>query len=98
MSELYGVSERTQLAASAAGAAEEIRVKGYTILPSLFSQDGAASWRGKIDKVYAVQEAEFGRGALAAIGELDICRAPLLYDFSFIELATQPTVLDIARR
>jgi ectoine hydroxylase-related dioxygenase (phytanoyl-CoA dioxygenase family) len=97
MSAQYGVSERTHVADDVASAAEEIKLKGYCIFPELFSADSMASWREKIDRVYAVQEEEFGREALAAIRELDLCRAPLLYDFSFIELASHPTILKVAR-
>ena len=98
MSELYGVSERTHLADDVARAAEEIHLKGYSVFPLLFGATSMASWRLKIDQVYAIQEEEFGREALAAIHELDLCRAPLLYDFSFIELASHPTVMKVARR
>ena len=77
---------------------EEISVKGYSIVEDLFDDASLASLRQRIDRVYAQQEERFGRQELAAIQETDLCRAPLLYDFSLIELARHPQVLAIVER
>jgi len=98
MNDLYGVGKRTEVADAIDQAAEEIALQGYAVLPPLFPADSLPSWRQKLDAVYARQEAEFGREALADIGELDLCRAPLLYDRDFLTLAMHPTVLAVARR
>ena len=98
MNTLYGVGERATAANDIDRAAEEVRFKGYTIVRSLFSPDEVANWRNKTDTLYAAQEAAFGRDALAAINELDVCRAPLLYDDAFVEMAGNATTLKIVRR
>jgi len=98
MNESYGVAERTNVASDIDRSAEEISMKGYTVLPSLLPPHEVAHWRDRIDAIYAQQEAEFGRDALAAINDLDVCRAPLLYDWTFIEMASNPGILDVARR
>lgn len=78
---------------------DELSVLGYTILEDVIGASDLQQWRERIDQVYAVQEAEFGgRDALSAIGEQDLCRAPLLYDLSFIAMATQEQVLALVRR
>ena len=77
---------------------ESILIKGYTIVPNLFTHDELQLWRKKIDDIYIKQESEFGHDALLNIQELDVCRAPLLYDFSFIKLATPPIVLEIVKK
>jgi len=76
---------------------EEIAHRGLTFVHGCFSQGELAIWRQKIDSIYEKQENEFGRDILAAIQELDVCRAPLLYDLDFVKLATHPKILSIVR-
>ncbi len=94
----YGHIEQTQVGDDVARYVEEITVRGFTIIPNLFSTSELAEWRVKIDHIYARQEAEFGRDALLAIQELDVCRAPLLYDSEFVKLATHPLILSVVRK
>jgi ectoine hydroxylase-related dioxygenase (phytanoyl-CoA dioxygenase family) len=78
---------------------EELSTLGYTVISGALSQAELDGWGQRIDAVYAEQEREFGgREALAAIGEADLCRAPLLYDRAFVELACNEHVLPIVRR
>ncbi|MEO8855752.1 MAG: phytanoyl-CoA dioxygenase family protein [Burkholderiaceae bacterium] len=94
----YGIAEQTQLADDSARCVEEISIRGYTVIPDLLSHAALVELRNKIDAVYEIQERTFGKEALAAIGELDACRAPLLYDFDFIDVAQHPIALQIVRR
>lgn len=94
----YGQLSQTSVEDDVARYAEEIAFKGFTIISGLFSAEELQGWRDKIDAVYASQEREFGREALIAIQELDLCRAPLLYDFDFVRIATQPVVLSVVRK
>lgn len=94
----YGRIEQTQVSDDVARYAEEIAVRGFTVIPGLFSPEELAEWRKKIDSVYHKQEVEFGRDALIGIQELDLCRAPLLYDFEFMRLATHPLVLSVVKQ
>lgn len=94
----YGRIAQTQVNDRVDQHAEEIAIRGFTILPNLFSTDEVVTWREKIDFVYARQEEEYGREGLIEIQELDMCRAPLLYDFDFIKLATHPLVLSVVRK
>jgi ectoine hydroxylase-related dioxygenase (phytanoyl-CoA dioxygenase family) len=93
----YGAREQTQVNDEKSRHIEEITVRGFTIVPDLFSPEELNTWRQKIDTLYAAQESEFGRDALIAIQELDVCRAPLLYDFDFIALATHPRLLSLVK-
>jgi Phytanoyl-CoA dioxygenase (PhyH) len=93
----YGRVEQTEVDNDAARYAEEIAVRGFTVIPDLFSPAELVEWRTKIDGIYSRQEAEFGLDALIAIQELDMCRAPLLYDFEFMRLATHPLVLSVVK-
>jgi ectoine hydroxylase-related dioxygenase (phytanoyl-CoA dioxygenase family) len=74
---------------------EEIGMRGFTIIKDLLPAEELTVWREKIDRIYERQEKEFGREALAAIQEIDICRPPLMYDFEFIKLATHQHFLPI---
>jgi ectoine hydroxylase-related dioxygenase (phytanoyl-CoA dioxygenase family) len=94
----YADGERAQLAGEIDQYVEQVSLKGYCVLPAQISSSQLESWREKVDAVYLRQETAFGRDALAAIGELDTCRIPLLYDFAFCELAQNPLVLKIVRR
>lgn len=94
----YGYIEQTQVSDDVARYAEEIAVRGFTIIPNLFLSEELVKWRKKIDDVYYKQEVEFGRDSLIAIQEVDTCRAPLLYDFEFIRLATHPAVLSVVKK
>ena len=76
---------------------EEITLRGLTVVQGCFSPDELEIWRQKIDSIYEQQEREFGRDCLAAIQELDVCRAPLLYDLDFVKLATHPKILAIVQ-
>ncbi len=94
----YGVFEQTQVTSDISRYVEEITTRGYAVIANLFSSAELSEWRHKIDKVYQQQEDAFGRDALIAIQDLDICRAPLLYDFEFIKLAAQPFILTLIKQ
>jgi ectoine hydroxylase-related dioxygenase (phytanoyl-CoA dioxygenase family) len=77
--------------------AEEIVIRGFAVAPGIVPADQLARWRDKIDKLYALQEDDFGRVALAAIEDADVCRAPLLDDFEFLDLATEMQIIAVMR-
>ena len=94
----YGIAEQTHTPDDTARCAEEISIRGYTVVPDLLSQAALVELRHKIDAVYELQEKAFGKEALSAIGELDACRSPLLYDFAFADVAQHPIALKVVRR
>jgi SAM-dependent methyltransferase len=77
--------------------AEELANRGFAILPDVLPASRLGRWRDKIDRLYAAQENAFGHVALAAIQDADICRAPLLEDFDFLDLATPPRIIAVMR-
>lgn len=94
----YGAIEQSRVEGEIDRCIEEIRLVGYSIVPSLLADDELARWRERIDRTYRQQEEEFGADRLRAINELDLCRAPLLYDPAFIGLAAHPHVTAVVRR
>jgi ectoine hydroxylase-related dioxygenase (phytanoyl-CoA dioxygenase family) len=77
---------------------EELTIKGYTLIPNLIPQHELAIWRQKIDAVYAIQKGDFGYDALKNMHELDVCRAPLLYDPDFLSIAADARILHIVKQ
>lgn len=94
----HGVLGRTAEAAPDPGA-EDLRVQGYTLLPSGIPAAKLASLRERLDAVYARQVAELGgEEALARCNDLDVARAPLVYDDAFVAVAANPNLLALAER
>ena len=94
----YGLSEQHHVDDAASGHAEEVAIKGYSVIPDVLSVPALARLRDKIDAVYRLQERDFGRQALAEIQEVDACRAPLLYDLDFVAYARDPVVLAVVQK
>jgi ectoine hydroxylase-related dioxygenase (phytanoyl-CoA dioxygenase family) len=94
----YGIAGQAKLDKPNAKYIEEIAIQGYTIVENVLPADKLEETRKRLDAVYKRQEEEAG-GAdrLAAINELNMARLPLAYDEFFLEIATQPLVLDIVR-
>ena len=77
---------------------EALTIKGYTLVTDLIPQQQLAMWRSKIDTVYRIQEQDFGHQVLNQIDELDVCRAPLLYDLDFLDIVAQSRILEIVKQ
>lgn len=77
---------------------EEIRNDGFVIIENVLSEDELKNYRKKIDEVYQLQENELGLEKLTSIKEKNMCRMPLKYDDYFINIATNKTVLEVAKR
>jgi ectoine hydroxylase-related dioxygenase (phytanoyl-CoA dioxygenase family) len=82
----------------AAAICEEIAVRGFGVLESVLSPCKVASLNSKLEDVYAIQcEEVAGEAALERLNDRDIVRCPLAYHPEFLELATDPVVLEIPR-
>lgn len=77
---------------------EEIRNNGFTIIEGVLSESDLEVYREKIDRVYRLQEENFGSARLESIHETNMCRMPLKYDEHFIHIATQEIVLSVVKR
>lgn len=93
----YGVVSQSTASSNIDAHVEEIRNRGYTVVPGILSSEDLVTWSRKIDLTYQRQEEGFGKEGLTAINELDLCRAPLLYDRSFVDLAAHPRVMEIVK-
>lgn len=93
----YGSVQQTVAETPLERHVEEIRLRGFTLMENVVPPAALATWRERIDTIYAAQEKHLGQALMSAIGELDVCRAPLIHDPAFIDLASIPSVLELVR-
>lgn len=93
----YGVTPSRDQLSTVEAHLEELALYGYSVMHGVLPAEAMPEWRRRIDENYDRQLQEFGEEKLKAIRELDICRAPLLQDAAFIELALHPKVLEVMR-
>lgn len=77
----------------------ELRVNGYTILRTEATRAELANLRDRLNAVYALQCDELGgEPLLRSIHDADIARCVLAYDEAFLRLATNETLMQLAKR
>jgi ectoine hydroxylase-related dioxygenase (phytanoyl-CoA dioxygenase family) len=95
----HGVTRRHQQADETDGYVEDLRLVGYTLVPSGLSAAELAGLRSELDAIYERQAAELGgEDALRRCNEIDIARAPLACAESFVDVCTNPTLLRLVAR
>jgi len=70
---------------------------GFVILDNVLSTDDTDYLKSKINKILTIQRGELSEDILKEIGEINMCRAPLLYDKFFISLLEKPFVKQICK-
>ncbi len=96
----YGIAEAPPvgMAAGFESQMEEIRVRGFSVLPALLSGEVVARLNQVMDDVYARQCDEVGgEAALASMNDADIARCLLAYSEEYMALATHPILVGIAQ-
>ena len=77
---------------------EEVAVRGFAVVPEMLTGAEVERLNGLMDEIYARQCAEVGgEPALASMNDADLARCPLAYDEAFLELATHPTLVGLAK-
>jgi hypothetical protein len=95
----YGVLQQHAIGDAIDLAAEELRIQGYTLIGSGLGEGALQDLRQRLDAVYATQVLEIGgESNLERIHEANITRCPLVYDDAFMDLAGNPTLLEVCRR
>jgi ectoine hydroxylase-related dioxygenase (phytanoyl-CoA dioxygenase family) len=96
---VYGVSERLSQNDAIDEAMAELCINGYTVLPSGFSPNFIESLKDGLDRAYAKQVAEIGSETdLRAINDEDIARCMLTYEANYLDVATAPPLMALAKR
>lgn len=95
----HGVLNRTGQDGTADLHVEELRLEGFTLIPSGLGAGELAAMRDKLDEVYARQVAEAGgEEALAKCSDVDVARAPMVYDDAFVSIAANANLLAVVER
>lgn len=95
----HGVVDRAEGSDAAGLHVEELRIDGFTLVPSGLGDGELAALRAKLEDVYARQAAELGgEETLARCSELDVARCPLVYDDAFVAVAANPNLLAVVER
>jgi hypothetical protein len=93
----YGVKEQESAATDLAAHAERIRLAGYSVLATTFSETEIADLRSRLDQVLREQTDEFGSERLQQIGDEFTARCPLVDDAAFLRLPSYPALLALVR-
>jgi len=95
----YGVARQNSLSDELDAHAEDIRIKGFTIMDAQLGSGTLDNYREALDVLMDQQiAAAGGRAGLEAIGEADVVRAPLAADERFLEIATNSRVMALITR
>lgn len=94
----YGVEPPREQSDVAGTHLEELSMFGYSVMESVLQDEELFDWKNRLDETYAIQTKEFGEDQLLEIGELDVCRAPLLQDREFVKLVMNSRVNEVMKR
>lgn len=95
----YGVLEQTKTQSAIDCAAESLSILGYAVVEGGYDSGQLESLAAAFERAHAAATAKHGgTQALAAIDEHNTIRAALAYDALFLQLADNPSVLQICRR
>lgn len=92
----YGILRRRELVDDLDGHVEEVDVVGFTVIDSGLDAAALDRLRDGADRLHRAQAEAMAAGGFEP--DRDIVRCPLAEDDQFLEVATLPAVLDIARR
>jgi ectoine hydroxylase-related dioxygenase (phytanoyl-CoA dioxygenase family) len=93
----YGIAERASAGTDRDLHVERLRLRGYSVVPSGYTAEEIAYLSSRIDSLLALQAERVGVDALAEIGEHETLRCCLAHDEAFVQLASNPNVLDVCR-
>ncbi|MCZ6512867.1 MAG: phytanoyl-CoA dioxygenase family protein [Nitrospinae bacterium] len=93
----YGKIRQTVIGDQIDRCAEEVRLLGFSVLEGIIPKNELENFRNQIDKVYRIQEEEFGRDDMAEISELNVARALLVYDEYFLKMIVHETIQKIVK-
>ncbi|MCB5175187.1 phytanoyl-CoA dioxygenase family protein [Microvirga lenta] len=95
----YGIKEQRRSTTAVERAIEQLKLLGYAVVDGGYTPDEIAKFSAAFDGARTEMQKQFGgREALEAIDEHNTVRVPMLYDKLFLDLATNPIILDICRR
>jgi ectoine hydroxylase-related dioxygenase (phytanoyl-CoA dioxygenase family) len=95
----YGIKEANTLVSEVDRQAEEIAVKGFTVVEGIIEDARLEETRRRVDQVYDAQAIEVGGlENLRRINDELVARCLLAYDEYFLAIATSPRILSLLER
>ncbi len=95
----YGITESFEIGNYLDEAFVELLINGYTIMPSGISGDVLNNLSQSLEKIYQKQCDELGgEDQLKAINDADQVRCCLSYDALFLEVATNPNLMNFCKK
>ena len=89
----YGITKNVRIKDNFELHLEEFNFLGYTIIKNGLDKKDVEILSKDLDRIYKIQEAEFGKSKLKSINEENLVRFPLAYSEKFADLATHPKFL-----
>ena len=77
---------------------ENLKILGYSVIKNAFSPEKAKEIADKLEKLYAKQDAEFGKERLKELNESEVHRGLLVEDEIFLQMVCEPQVLQVVHR
>jgi ectoine hydroxylase-related dioxygenase (phytanoyl-CoA dioxygenase family) len=90
----YGANRTSQAQTIKDYHLEEFQNLGYTVIENVLKSDEIGLLKDELDRVYAIQEQEFGKANLQAINEEFLARALLVYSDPYLQLARKPEIME----
>jgi len=97
--ERYGVNEQVIARDAIDQAVEEIKLRGFSVVDSGYEPDELAQLSLAFASARRQMEDKYGgKEALSQIDEHNTIRVPMAYEKSFLDLALNPTILELCKR
>lgn len=94
----YGINSKSLAQSKEDILLEEFNILGYTVIEDVLSAEDLIIYRNELDRVYAIQEEEFGKEYLKQINEEYLARALCAYSRLYADLACKDSMISIVRR
>lgn len=89
----YGINKSVVVSSKKELHLEEFYNLGYTVIENVINQPELTELRAELDRVYALQENEFGKENLKLINEENLARIPLAYSEMYAKLAARKDLI-----
>jgi ectoine hydroxylase-related dioxygenase (phytanoyl-CoA dioxygenase family) len=94
----YGIINNSNIYTSEDLQLEEFYNLGYTVIEGALNSYQIQLLSDELDKVYEIQEKEFGIEKLNSINELHLARFPLAYSEEFVKLASKKELINYVEK
>lgn len=85
----YGFNKVAEISTEEEKHLESFRNLGFSVIPDVLNDTELVTLRSELDRVYDLQEKDFGAERLALINETDLARFPMVHSESFARLASK---------